>query len=92
MVACYEQSGLTQSAFCTEHSLSLHVFTYWLRRYRSDHRSVSAVVGAGFKEILAASPDLDMAHSFVRIRDNRGIELEFGAGVSAAFLRSLLSW
>ena len=92
IVASYEQSGLSQSAFCTAHSLSLHVFRYWLSRYRSANRNESVLKSMGFKEILSESPDVGAPLGFVRIRDSRGMELEFECGVSASFLRSLLSW
>jgi len=35
----YEESNLSQQAFCAEHGLSVGTFQYWLRRARQDSNS-----------------------------------------------------
>ena len=34
LVAQWQESGETQKTFCTQHSIAVSVFAYWLRRYR----------------------------------------------------------
>jgi len=36
----WEQSDLKQKEFCTRHGIKLHVFWYWLRRYREEGQEV----------------------------------------------------
>ena len=32
----WQQSGLTQKAWCEDHQIKYHVFHYWYKRYRND--------------------------------------------------------
>ena len=32
----WQQSGLTQKAWCQAHQIKYHIFHYWYKRYRSD--------------------------------------------------------
>lgn len=33
-IESWQTSGLTQKAYCDQHNIILHVFYYWLKRYR----------------------------------------------------------
>lgn len=33
-IEAWKSSGLSQRVFCEQHQLVLHIFYYWLRRYR----------------------------------------------------------
>ena len=37
MIQSWQQSGLTQKAYCQEHAVSYHIFHYWYKRYRVSH-------------------------------------------------------
>jgi len=37
LIEQWQQSGLSQKAFCEQHSIRYYVFHYWYRRYRKQH-------------------------------------------------------
>ena len=37
LIEQWQQSGLSQKAFCEQHSIRYYVFQYWYRRYRKQH-------------------------------------------------------
>ena len=93
LVQDFERLGCKLSIFCEDHSVSEHVFKYWLGRYRSEHPSEPVRGLSVFQEILATdSRTVDGIPCFVRLRDARGVEVFFEQGVSASYLKSLLSW
>ena len=38
----YQQSGLTQAAYCREHNLPDKSLSYWVRKYRREEQAKSA--------------------------------------------------
>jgi hypothetical protein len=34
MIGCWQQSGLSQKAYCEQNGIRYHVFHYWYKRYR----------------------------------------------------------
>lgn len=42
----WEESGLSQKEFCVQHDLKLHIFWYWLRRYRERGQSAKEEVSS----------------------------------------------
>ena len=39
MVTAWQESGLTQKAFCTAHNIGYHIFHYWYGVYRSNQKA-----------------------------------------------------
>jgi len=71
----WEQSGLTQSEYCRQHTLKYHVFLYWKRKLRkpcpstfqSEGSPVSFVeVGSSFPRVLGLS-SLSAPDDFFRL-------------------------
>lgn len=44
MITRWQDSGLTQKAYCTNNGIAYHVFHYWYGVYRSDKNSTGSFV------------------------------------------------
>lgn len=42
MITQWQQSGLTQKAFCITNNIAYHVFHYWYRVYRSNQNTAGS--------------------------------------------------
>lgn len=84
MIDLWQQSGLTQKAFCREHDIVYHVFHYWYKRFR---HSLSGVKQEGFVAIKIDTPDMCPAE--LMLPDGR--RLVFHQPVSSSFLKALIS-
>lgn len=85
-ISAWKQSGLTQQAFCNEHNIAYHVFHYYYRRFRIKENNESA----SFIKLRVGSDAVSaLAHIELILPD--GKRLLFHQGVSAEFLRSLIS-
>ncbi len=47
-IAVWEQSGLTQKAFCEQHALNYYRFGYWRRKYREQIQGDAVQARKGF--------------------------------------------
>ena len=84
----WQQSGITQKAWCQAHQIKYHVFHYWYKRYRSSDASgttqnqfialqiePAAVAGAAYMELILVD----------------GKRLLFNQIVSSDYLKALIS-
>jgi transposase-like protein len=86
VLAAYRASGMTQKAFCREHSISLSTLGYWLRRERESENGASGMV-----QIRAgAETDHGNRGSTLRIRVPQQLELEVDLPVSGEQLAEIL--
>ena len=80
----WQQSGLSQKAFCREVNLAYHVFHYWYKRYR-------------FKESKAASSFIKLGITSVSVSSSMelvfpdGKRLLFHQPVGVDYLKALIS-
>ncbi len=80
----WQQSGLTQKAFCEQVNLSYHIFHYWYKRYRNrEGEPVSS-----FIKLAVSSPSICSAAEIL-LPD--GKRILFHQGVSADYLKALIS-
>jgi hypothetical protein len=83
IVESYLERDQTQKAFCAERGLPLSVMTYWVAKYRREHR----VETEAFVEIggtgAAERPLMEVVYP-------RGVRLRFFAPVAPAYLELLL--
>ena len=84
-IELWQQSCLTQKAFCEEKSIKYHVFHYWYGLYRnkdvdSNENSVS-FVQLKLPETIGTS---------VEIHLQNGVRLYFHEPVSSAYIKSLV--
>ena len=82
----WQQSGLTQKAFCAQHNIAYHVFHYYYGRFRIKENDKPS----SFIKLQVASNALSpSAHMELILPDGR--RLLFHQQVSADFLKSLIS-
>lgn len=79
----WQQSDLTQKAFCDQQSITYHVFHYYYKRYREKEKSATP----NFIK-LQVTPDLVATPAELVLPDGR--RLLFHHGVSADFLKLLI--
>lgn len=82
LVSQWQESGLTQVAFCNERKLSVKTFQYWLRKLRSENQSPD------FVPVAVDRPDID---STIEIAYPSGVRLLIRHGISTGELKSLLT-
>ena len=57
MITAYQQSGLTQKAFCNTHNIAYHIFHYWYGVYRKSQKTSDCflpvnIISAGNQELI----------------------------------------
>jgi hypothetical protein len=80
----WQQSGLTQKAFCLQVNLSYHVFHYWYRRYRITESKPAS----SFIKLRVSTPSIP-SHTELVLPD--GKRLLFHQPVSIDYLKALIS-
>jgi len=80
----WQQSGLTQKAFCQQVNLSYHIFHYWYKRYRNKESDPAS----SFIKLAVSSPS---ACSPAELILPDGKRLIFHQGVSADYLKALIN-
>ena len=80
----WQQSGLTQKAFCQQNDIAYHVFHYYYGRFRSNNNDQAS----SFIKLQVA-PGYVSTHTELVLVD--GKRLLFHQGVSANFLKALIS-
>jgi hypothetical protein len=80
----WQQSGLTQKAFCQQVNLAYHIFHYWYKRYRiTESKPASSFIKLGVSSPSATS------HTELLLPD--GKRLLFHQQVSIDYLKALIS-
>ena|SRR5450432_4745952 len=87
LIEQWQQSGLTQKAYCEQQSIKYHVFHYWYKRYRQEQCSVDNNNSSFVKLQIAKHVT---AHA-VEIYFPGGIHLLFHEPVSSSYLKALIS-
>jgi hypothetical protein len=89
LVESWLQSGLTQQAFSLRHQLPVHVFVYWVGRYRKAHPagvdSSAGGVAPGF--IRLSAPAISVTTTEVILPG--GVVIRFSGLVPVAYLQEL---
>ncbi len=81
----WQQSGLTQKAFCQHVNLSYHIFHYWYKRYRiTESKAASSFIKLG-----VCSPSVCSPHTELVLPD--GKRLLFHQPVSTDYLKALIN-
>lgn len=80
----WQQSGLTQKAYCEQQSIAYHVFHYYYKRFRDKEN-----VGSDKFIKLQVTPNYVSTHMELVYPD--GKRLLFHQGVSVDFLKALIS-
>jgi hypothetical protein len=85
----WQQSGLTQKAWCEKNDMAYSRFHYWYKRYRREElRDARDQEGSRFVPLMVESPPT--AGTWCELLLPEGKKLSFHQAVSAEFLRSLI--
>lgn len=84
----WQQSGLSQKAWCENHNITYSTFHYWYKRYRNQHGDISPKDPAeGFVQLLVGD---DPGSGWCELVWGEGRKLVFHQPVSAEFLKALM--
>lgn len=93
LIATYLSGIATQQQFCAEHELPLHVFHYWLKKYREQEKLSSSKKDTGtdtaFLPVHITPPGVAES-SVCEISYPSGITIRFNQPVDVAVLRQLV--
>ena len=87
-IESWRSSGKTQLAFCQEHELKFHQFTYWKKRFVQTEAGIT-FVPIKFRHPKSPSTGVD-SHSLRLILD-RDLQLEIGSDFDPQLLRKVIS-
>jgi|ERR1019366_2394503 hypothetical protein len=87
LIEQWQQSSLTQNAFCQQQSIRYHVFHYWYKRYREQHGEPQNN-DSSFVKLQIAKP---ATSGSVEIYFPGGVRLLFHEPVSSTYLKALVS-
>ena len=89
-ISRWQQSGLTQKAWCAKNNVAYGTFHYWYKRYRSQDWDDSAHLDdtGGFVQLLVDALPASASGCELLLPD--GKRLVFQQPVSAEFLRTLI--
>ena len=85
-ISAWQQSGLTQKAYCRQNNIAYHVFHYYYRRFRLIENKEPATF---IKLQVPSNHEPAAAHTELLLPD--GKRLLFHQSVSVDFLKSLIS-
>jgi len=83
MITHWQQSGLTQMAFCVANNIAYHVFHYWYGVYRSAQNNTGS--------FLPVTITPARKHELITITGLSGIQVQFAfTDQSVRFIKQLL--
>jgi len=87
MVAQWQQSGLSQKAYCVQNNIAYYVFHYWYKCYR-DKRTITVDRPTPFVQLQVNSGS---SVPTVELQWGDGRRLLFHQPVSSDYLKALIS-
>lgn len=85
----WQQSGLSQKAWCEENDIAYSSFHYWYRRFRNQQAGNKQKSADGFVQLMVE--DRSMGIPWCELVLSSGQRLFFHQPVPAEFIRSLLN-
>ena len=82
----WQQSGLTQKDYCHQHDIKIHVFRYWLAKYRNDGEAEE-----GFVPVVTSSSAATLGVG-IHIRYPSGVQVQLPAHTPVGTIRSLIAF
>jgi len=68
MINEWQQSGLSQKAFCTSNNIAYHVFHYWYRVYRSDQTATPSFLPVNIRPAASQEQITLTGHNGIEVR------------------------
>jgi hypothetical protein len=87
MIEQWQQSGLSQKAYCEQQSIKHHSFYYWYKCYRRQHADMDNK-SSSFIKLQIAKPVMSGS---VEINYPGGIRIIFHDPISSNYLKALIS-
>jgi|SRR5665213_3478429 len=87
LISQWQQSGLSQKAYCQQQSIKYHVFHYWYKCYRQQQPGADSSASAFVKLQITKA----VAAGAVEIYFASGTRLLFHQPVSSHYLKELVS-
>ena len=87
LIEQWKQSGLSQNAFCEQHSMRFHKFYYWYKCYRR----VNEIPDEDNKGFVKLKIEKTLPASSVEIHFPCGVRVLFHEPVSSNYLKTLIS-
>jgi hypothetical protein len=84
----WQQSGLSQKAWCEQHNIAYSAFHYWYKRFRNQQPGKNQVTNDGFVQLLVQ--DRPAVNPWCELVLGDGKKLFFHQPVAPEFIRSLL--
>jgi hypothetical protein len=85
----WQQSGLTQTAWCQSHQLAYHQFHYWYKRFKEQSASSATPAPQSPFIRLDVQPVIDVP-CYAEVICPDGCRILFHQGVEAGYLKTLL--
>ncbi|TFG89501.1 MAG: hypothetical protein E4H16_03555 [Candidatus Atribacteria bacterium] len=89
LIKTWQESGISQKEFCSQHDLSAHAFYYWLRKYKQ----ASQPSENGFIPVEIGSPVISPVNDTrgdIRIHYPNGVLVTLDRAVSISRIRALI--
>jgi hypothetical protein len=92
MIESWQQSGLSQKAWCSRENIPYHTFYYWYRRYRAAHPMAFGSPGESKSFVaLQVQPPIESTSAHLELLLPGGRRLLFHSPVSTDYLKALIS-
>jgi hypothetical protein len=92
MIEAWQQSGLSQKAWCSRESIAYPSFHYWYKKYRAAHPATTKSSGESQRFItLQVPPSFDSSASYLELLLVDGRRLLFHQPVSSEYLKAIIS-
>lgn len=95
-ISLWQASGLTQAAYCQEHGIKPHIFSYYKKKFSSNaapskrSSQLIPVKLVGDDRPLGSNPSPSSGSDMVRLSHANGFTLEINPQTDLAFLKPLL--
>jgi hypothetical protein len=89
MLTNWQQSGISQKAYCAQHDIKYHVFHYWYKRFRDsqvDNKEAGKFIPLQIQQPIPATK---IAGIELLLADGR--RLLFNQPVGADFIKAIIS-
>lgn len=88
LIENWQQSGLSQKAFCEQQQIAAHQFYYWYKCYRMQNDLPVAPVAKGFIELHSQVTQPEAAIEILLLCGHR---IFFHQPVAASFIKAIIS-
>lgn len=84
----WQQSGLSQKAWCAQHNFAYSSFHYWYKRFRKQQADSREATSGDFVKLMVQDPP--SVNPWCELVFGNGKKVFFHQPLPAAFIRSLL--